>query len=199
MAETFGWFSDSGLTTALTLKSLLHSDTGSTDPLEFAVYLGSNTASVKIEDSTAPGTNQVSVYPINLTAEWVASTAYSLNDIVKSTSATKNGYYFKCTTAGTSGTAEPTWDTTIGNTTNDNTAVWTNQGKIHEITEVKLATTQGGLAGATGGAALNLGTSVLSGTGSAQVVWLGVTDATDVAGTMTELRIRTSNVIETAQ
>lgn len=199
MAETFGWFSDSGLTTALTLKSLLHSDTGSTDPLEFAVYLGSNTASVKIEDSTAPGTNQVSVYPVNLTAEWVASTAYSLNDIVKSTSATKNGYYFKCTTAGTSGTAEPTWDTTIGNTTNDNTAVWTNQGKIHEITEVKLATTQGGLAGATGGAALNLGTSVLSGTGSAQVVWLGVTDGTDVAGTMTELRIRTSNVIETAQ
>lgn len=31
----------------------------------------------------------------------------------------------RCTTAGTTGTSEPTWATTAGNTTNDGTAVWT--------------------------------------------------------------------------
>jgi len=54
---------------------------------------------------------------------WVASTAYSLGDYVLPT--TPNGYYYKCTTAGTSDSSEPTWPATIGDTVNDNTAVWT--------------------------------------------------------------------------
>ncbi len=32
---------------------------------------------------------------------------------------------FRCTTGGLTGTVEPTWDTTIGNTTTDGAAVWT--------------------------------------------------------------------------
>jgi hypothetical protein len=62
---------------------------------------------------------------------WAATTAYTerltaeggSGSVVKPT--TDNGRHFKCTTAGTSGGSEPTWDTTIGNTTNDGTAVWT--------------------------------------------------------------------------
>lgn len=52
---------------------------------------------------------------------WQGSTAYAVNYYVESTA----GDTYQCTTAGTSGGAEPTWDTTIGNTTNDGTAVWT--------------------------------------------------------------------------
>jgi len=54
---------------------------------------------------------------------WVASTAYALGAYVKPT--TDNGYVYKCTTAGTSDSSEPTWGTTPAGTTNDNTAVWT--------------------------------------------------------------------------
>ena len=54
---------------------------------------------------------------------WAASTAYALGDYVSAT--TKNGFRYECTTAGTSGTAEPTWPTTAGTTVTDNTAVWT--------------------------------------------------------------------------
>ena len=58
-----------------------------------------------------------------LPADWAASTAYNLGDMVKPT--VGNDRWFVCTTAGTSGASEPTWTTTINDTTTDNTATWT--------------------------------------------------------------------------
>jgi hypothetical protein len=40
-----------------------------------------------------------------------------------------NGYYYKCTTAGTTSTTEPTWNTVVGSTTADGSTVWTNAGR----------------------------------------------------------------------
>ncbi len=62
---------------------------------------------------------------------WAASTAYTVRQardaatgsVVKPT--TLNDRHFKCTTAGTSGSSEPTWNTTIGGTTSDGTVTWT--------------------------------------------------------------------------
>jgi len=62
-------------------------------------------------------------------ADWTASTAYTLGDIVKPT--TPNGYTYRCTTAGTSHSAEPSpWGTTIGGETSEGggTVVWTCEG-----------------------------------------------------------------------
>lgn len=64
-------------------------------------------------------------------AVWAASTAYSLDDIVCPTmdyaTAAAKRYVYKCTTAGTSGGSEPTWQYTTPDvtTTPDNTATWT--------------------------------------------------------------------------
>jgi hypothetical protein len=55
--------------------------------------------------------------------DWAASTAYALGDIVIPTS--PGNYEYVCSTAGTTGGTEPTWDTTEGGTTSDGTAVWT--------------------------------------------------------------------------
>jgi hypothetical protein len=56
---------------------------------------------------------------------WEANTAYTNGDIRCSDSLSPRDYYFECTTSGTSGSTEPSWDLTPGNTTNDGTAVWT--------------------------------------------------------------------------
>lgn len=62
---------------------------------------------------------------------WQASTAVTVREsraaetgtVVTPTS--ENGYFFECSTAGTTATGEPTWNTTSGATTSDGTAVWT--------------------------------------------------------------------------
>lgn len=41
-----------------------------------------------------------------------------------------NGFYYRCTTGGTSGTTEPAWCTTSNCTVTDNTAVWTFAGQM---------------------------------------------------------------------
>lgn len=61
---------------------------------------------------------------------WQASTVYSEGDYALPTtgkgSDLGDGTFFVCTTPGTSGGSEPTWDTTDdGDTTADNTVVWT--------------------------------------------------------------------------
>jgi hypothetical protein len=56
-------------------------------------------------------------------ATWQASTAYALLNFRIPT--TPDGQVYECTTAGTSGATEPSWDTTPGNTTADGTVVWT--------------------------------------------------------------------------
>ena len=54
-------------------------------------------------------------------ASWAATTAYIVGYLIVDS----NGNIQRCTTAGTSLGAHPTWATTIGSTTTDNTAVWT--------------------------------------------------------------------------
>jgi hypothetical protein len=59
----------------------------------------------------------------NTGPNWAASTAYSLGNVVTPTTA--NNCVYECTTAGTSGTIQPTWPTTEGATVVDNTVTWT--------------------------------------------------------------------------
>ncbi len=62
---------------------------------------------------------------------WTATTAFTvrpvrdarLGSVVKPTAF--NDRHFKCTTAGTSGASEPSWNLTLGGTTSDGTVTWT--------------------------------------------------------------------------
>src|SRR5574343_43909 len=51
---------------------------------------------------------------------WKPNTSYNINDLVFPSNPSTIPYYFKRTTAGTSSSTEPTWDTIINNYTTDN-------------------------------------------------------------------------------
>lgn len=56
------------------------------------------------------------------TRTWAASTSYTLGQIIRP--ATGNGFLYLCVAAGTSGASAPTFGTTIGGLTTDNTVTW---------------------------------------------------------------------------
>lgn len=66
-------------------------------------------------------------------------------------------------------------------------------------TAIKLATSQAGLTAATAGAALNIGTQVLSGSANAMTFWARIDDATLTAGSYTDLSLVTNSINEDPQ
>ncbi len=115
---------------------------------------------------------------------------------------TPNTYYYQATVAGTThASVEPTWPTTIGNTVSDGTVTWTCMAKKHPTTEIKLALLQASLGAAVAGAALNLGTSVTSGSSNAVEFWIRMTNTVATVSDDTgypQLDIYINSVTETA-
>ena len=184
ITDTFDLFTDSAQTTAFTgTLTFLHYTDLSDGDQDGVLYLGSNTAGRKIEATSNPGTDNITLTPTDGIADWATGTAYVVGDRVEPT--TPNGYVYECTTAGTShASTEPTWPTTgIGSSTVvDNTVTWTLLSARHELTEVKLASSNAGLTGATAGAALTIGTSVTSEVANQYEIHYRITNAvTNVA------------------
>jgi len=65
-------------------------------------------------------------------AAWAASTAFSVGDIRRASVEQPSGLFFRCTTAGTSGSAEPGWPNMVGDTVEDGTCVWTAIASAYE-------------------------------------------------------------------
>lgn len=174
---TFKLYTDSGLTSLFGgTYELTHKSDFSDNPQDFTLYFGSNTANRQLEATANPGVAQITLTPTYAIPDWIAATAYSLGYSI-----TPNSYRYKATTAGTShASVEPTWPTTIGSTVTDGTVVWTCVAEKRAITEIKLALTSGGLAGATAGAGLDIGTTILSGVAN-----------------KVELHVRVSNAVPT--
>ena len=84
--------------------------------------------------------------------------------------ATYNGHMYKCTTAGTTGSGEPTWVTTNSSTTSDGTAVWTEMYTDFETNSAALIAAEctglSGYARATVAAGLSTWNATQGGTGS---------------------------------
>lgn len=174
---SFGLYLDANLTTlANQILQTTHKSDLSDGDQDFVYYLGSNSADKTLKASSNPGVDNITLTPTDILPEWVASTAYSIGDIVQPT--VSNGRRYKCTTAGTSDASEPAWPTgSIGDQVVDGSCVWEFDSFKHEETEVKLALTSGDLASAIAGGALSLGTEILSGVANAVEVHVRITNA----------------------
>ena len=71
-------------------------------------------------------------------------------------------------------------------------------GTGHAVTAIKLATTSGGLATATAGAALDLGTVLYGGASLAQELWCQVTDAVGQVSKSVELSLSLTAWVQSA-
>ena len=72
---------------------------------------------------------------------WEALTGYSLTDYVEPVVAAAKTY--ECTTAGTSGATEPTWNTVLESTTTDGSVVWTCKSVRTKLTDASDIDMQG--------------------------------------------------------
>lgn len=90
------------------------------------------------------GTNKEIMYLRNVAvvveSDWIATTAYSLNDYVVPTGdGAVTGLRYICTTAGTTGADEPDWPREVGDTVTDGTAVWEARYLAYELKGLKRA------------------------------------------------------------
>lgn len=69
-------------------------------------------------------------------------------------------------------------------------------GSGQEASNIKLATTEAGLATATAGAPLDLGVQIQSGVANAAVIWIQFRDSNGIQGTSTELGLETNQLGE---
>lgn len=201
MAITFKIYTDSGLTSELgTNLQITHFTDQSDNPQDFGpYYFGSTEASSTLKAQSNPGTDQITLTPTYILDDWEGTTAYVLGDTVIPT--TPNGFRYEVTTAGITAGTEPSWPTSIGSTVADGGVIWTCVAGDRPTTEIKLATTSGGLAGATPGAGLDLGTSISSGIANAVEFYMRVTNTITTASSNfgnPELSLQTNAVQEEA-
>lgn len=76
-----------------------------------------------VSQPSFPITPNSSVFDFRNANAWIGNYVYNVDDIVLATNGNQL-YYYKCTTGGTSSTAEPTWSLTSGTQINDGSAIW---------------------------------------------------------------------------
>jgi hypothetical protein len=76
----------------------------------------------------------------NGTRTWAPSTPLVLNELVVPTSAALNGHFYRVTTVGTTGTAEPSWPTGTGSTVSNGGVVLTEVGTTSTSTGTAVET-----------------------------------------------------------
>lgn len=114
----------SGTTTLTDITDTADDVTGITDDnWQFQNINGKLVGFQDGHDPVVRTTGNFSLLQQDITA-WASTTAYVVGDVRRATSGNQT-LYFHCTTSGTSGGSEPAWNTGVGNTTSDGTAVWT--------------------------------------------------------------------------
>lgn len=165
-------------------------------PRTVQLWLGSTATGTQLRAASDPGVDQITVTIAQTVPAWSAAAAVSAGALIRPT--TTNNRVYQAGGSGTTGATEPTWPTTLGATVVDNDLTWTCLAYEDTPNEVKLAATEAGLASATPGAALNLGTTILSGVGNAATFWMQRTDADLVIQDQTHLRLSTNATVEDA-
>ena len=154
---------------------------------DFTVYFGNPKPGTKLE-----GTDNIVLSAESALVAWEAGKDYTADTVIGA-----DGWLYRCTQAGRSGSATPRWLAAVGSNTADGAAVWRCIGRSHTAGGVKLALSKSGLD--TAGVSVSLGVSIPA--GAAVAVYIRLTN--DVADlydlpTVPQVGIRTVKVLERA-
>ena len=197
MAElTYKLWQDEAMTAALPVENgvpVLRIEFNGAESKTGVLYFGSKTVGrqLGVKASSTDANPKLIVAETN--QAWVASKAVTAGKIVQP----ENGFMYRATKGGTTGTTAPAWPTTPDMAVDDGTTRWVNIGKAFDMSEFKLAASEAGLT--SGLTVLNLPATINSGT--AIPVWFKATntdaylrsDATDPI-----IRIQINKVTEKA-
>ncbi len=124
-------YSSGGVTYTRTLTKLIHNETlaQGIGLLKLKFFLDAVEQTETTDWTVDVNTGIVTFVTAPGPAVWQASTAYSVGDKVSATAGALE-LKFRTVQAGTSDGTEPTWDQTIGQTTNDGTVVWETEGPV---------------------------------------------------------------------
>ena len=157
------------------------------------LYFGSPVVNRKLEVQASSTDTNVKLNAAEANQAWQASKTVVSGQIVQP----ENGFMYRASKGGTTGTVAPAWPTTPDIAVDDGTTRWVNIGKAFDMSEFKLASSESGLT--SGLTVLNLPATINSGT--AIPVWFKATntdaylrsDATDPI-----IRIQINKVTEKA-
>lgn len=184
---SFAFYSDAALTAPVTGLIMQHKTDGSLDPVKRQLWLGSPNAAVKLQAASNPGVDPLTLSITQLHPARADSEVIAAGD--RRRVSPSNNTIFEAGNNGTTAAAPPSWNTTIGATTVDGGVTWTAVSKEDTPDELKLALTEGGLAGASPGAGLSLGATILGGVSNAVSWWVQQTDPDATVQLTTQLAL----------
>jgi len=184
---SFAFYSDAALTAPVTGLILQHKADGSLGPVKRQLWIGSPNAAVKLQAASNPGVDPLTLSITQLHPARADSEVIVAGD--RRRISPSNNTIFEANNSGTTAAAPPSWNTTIGATTVDGGVTWTAVAKEDTPDELRLALTEGGLAGASPGAGLSLGATILGGVSNAVSWWVQQTDPDATVQLTTQLAI----------
>ena len=197
MAElTYKLWQDEAMTVALPVVNgmpVLRIEFNGAESKTGVLYFGSKSVGRQLGVQASSTDTKIKLSVAEASQAWQAGKAVTAGKIVQP----ENGYMYRASKGGTTGSVAPVWPTAADTGVDDGTTRWVNIGKAFDMSEFKLAASEAGLT--SGLTVLNLPATINSGT--AIPVWFKATntdaylrsDATDPI-----IRIQINKVTEKA-
>lgn len=160
MAISFKFFIDEQMTTPLPIENgvpVLRIEFNGAETKTGILYFGSKTIGRQLGVQASSTDTKIKLSVAEANQAWQAGKAVTAGKIVQP----ENGYMYRASKGGTTGSTEPTWPTTTDTGVDDGTTRWVNIGKAFDKSFIKLALSESGLS--SGSDIINLPTVINSG------------------------------------
>ena len=161
MAElTYKLWQDEAMTVALPVENgvpVLRIEFNGAESKTGVLYFGSKTVGRQLGVQASSTDTKIKLSVAEASQAWQAGKAVTAGKIVQP----ENGYMYRASKGGTTGSVTPVWPTAADTGVDDGTTRWVNIGKAFDVSDIKLATSESGLTD--GSQTIDLATTLASG------------------------------------